>query len=398
MQFKSLRFEDPDKELRFANHRLPTLVNSLRISVMLMAFCMTFNILVLFLTMSDDSRGASNGPALLGMSMSCFCIALYIVIFLHLKGFCNSLGKVRSPEHFERLTLVAILSIILWTVFNNRFRLAHMFGLQPEQVWDLEDCGRMTESLTFLILTMVVALAGMFLPIRSNLLPLVPAFAVLSFVVVIILFGSPEAPVKSVVNVILLSIMGVLTVVSSRQNEMRERERFSEITEVRNEMIIHKVARFDLEHQLEQPNVQTSSVSSLSTRIGRQSSSHVDERSLSEAELTGVTINLSESEFAVSSVRSEQTSELDASDSGHAKARPEYTVKSSQSAGKVTTQIKNHNPCTETSAQTDVTWSIDCGFKCHRCSLPPTPYTTADARDRTWRALNRLELGCQRIM
>merc|ERR1719310_1077770 len=58
-----------------------------------------------------------------------------------------------------------------------------------------------------------------------------------------------------------------MAVLGCHQNEARERDRFIEVSKVRKEMVEERVARFDLEHQLQQSSAVRA------THMGRYSTS-----------------------------------------------------------------------------------------------------------------------------
>lgn len=294
----SLRFSNTEQEHAFAKSRMPAVVKNLRMGSMLLMVVVLFGLV--FVMMSGRFSGPHQEPTLyvLGVNGLTICISLGLFFYLRKSvtmvyddGTPSIATTTLCPEQCERLGVLLALWATLVAYGASIFRISRLFGLDPEEAFKIEDACFLSDSSLLLALDCVVTAVALFLPIRVHILVVVPIAVVSSFVVSSLFLGSPDGTKTVMMNIIFMMLLSIMAVLGCHQNEARERDRFIEVSEVRKEMVEERVARFDLEHQLEQSSVVKA------THVGTHSSQQDDgdQRLQQSAEMTELSFELSAS-------------------------------------------------------------------------------------------------------
>eukprot|EP00746_Dinoflagellata_sp_MGD_P023528 gnl/MRDRNA2_/MRDRNA2_155140_c0_seq1.p1 gnl/MRDRNA2_/MRDRNA2_155140_c0~~gnl/MRDRNA2_/MRDRNA2_155140_c0_seq1.p1 ORF type:complete len:492 (-),score=64.56 gnl/MRDRNA2_/MRDRNA2_155140_c0_seq1:240-1715(-) len=367
--FRSLQFSDLMKENDFAKSRMPSLVRSLRLGSMVLFAVTSLGTLSSALSISYVAESV-RAPAMFVLIVNSvtliLCLSMVLFLRVHapivLDDDAMVVKTTLSPEAIEKIAVVASLFVVFTTNATNSFRVARLFGLDPVTAWDTYECD-FTDSIFALSLDTIVTAVAVFLPIRMNLLPAVPVMALLSFILTSVFLGSPETISSQAMISVQLMALGYLVLMGCRMTEARERGRFEETFKARQEMVTERVARFGLEHQMEQ-NSTHSQQAPVTTVYG--SSIFSDSLQYSSAETTShVSITTGMAATRIPEDRSEIFTLLSQSES------PE--TKHGREIGTQTEFIS----CQDKSTDPLLVWSKDAdGWKCSRCSKPPLPPTT----------------------
>lgn len=409
--FRKLRFPETEKEHEFVRSRMKPLVKHMQLGAI---FAVVVAVIdgVLILTGGNFVRLHAL-PAMFKVIVDGFALCVCVSVFLYLRKrasllFDSEVDVLKTtlrPDQLEKLAIALSLFGVFFNCASNRFRVALMLGVDPQDAWNTSICN-FTDSNFVLGLDTVVTAVAVFLPIRMHLLPVVPVMAVVSFVSTSVAIGSPETLSKQVMNVLWLCLLGCFVLIGCHANEARERERFDETFTARKEMVTERVARYDLERQIEKsicfsgaghsqaeipmPSCSASGAAPSGDRLPRTGSHSAETFSLSD--LTSGTLNLTEGEPSIQAAVVGNLSTATATSSvGHAAQMDNSIQKQSAqpnlnmiSSSGFTSQHNTRSPkqssseATQTVAPVLMDKALDpllswdgTSWKCNRCSKPP---------------------------
>eukprot|EP00746_Dinoflagellata_sp_MGD_P157903 gnl/MRDRNA2_/MRDRNA2_86345_c1_seq1.p1 gnl/MRDRNA2_/MRDRNA2_86345_c1~~gnl/MRDRNA2_/MRDRNA2_86345_c1_seq1.p1 ORF type:complete len:521 (+),score=31.43 gnl/MRDRNA2_/MRDRNA2_86345_c1_seq1:94-1656(+) len=350
--FSSLRFSDPEQEHAFVESRTPCLTRNLRLGIILLMLAVllgTMHIIYWYLVTGSDRLTVYISVCTNGVTV---CISLGMLFYLtklirsmNDDGIETTVATLR-PQNIERLGVcMAILSIFV--AYNlSRPRMSRLFG-QVES----GDTRSESDSNLLLALDTIVTCVALGVPIRVHILLVVPIAAVSSFVATSIFLGSPESAHSVATNTVLMIILIIMAVAGSHQIEARERDRFVEVSKVRKEMVKERIARFDLEHQLEQSNVFSGRQEHFHSGIGEDT--------------TEVSFELSVSKPSEASSSQNQPTNVVLGRQRYGKGDVSHSESGLHALEKISAPVMQ-----DKSTDPLLIWKPD-GWQCQRCQKPP---------------------------
>eukprot|EP00746_Dinoflagellata_sp_MGD_P142596 gnl/MRDRNA2_/MRDRNA2_75530_c0_seq1.p1 gnl/MRDRNA2_/MRDRNA2_75530_c0~~gnl/MRDRNA2_/MRDRNA2_75530_c0_seq1.p1 ORF type:complete len:522 (-),score=79.79 gnl/MRDRNA2_/MRDRNA2_75530_c0_seq1:517-2082(-) len=317
----SLRFSNQQIEDEYVQQQLPFLAYALRRFAQVALPVCLFQAVVVALEArkAKNLSGLYSRPVwfvLLTLAIEIFmCVG--IILWLQRQG-SKDAGKKLQPAALERTSLALGVLTIFTIVGVNKFRVAVLFGFEPEEVWgDIT----FTDSSFTLLLDAVLTMMC-FMPIRVDQVRWIPLVVIFTYLGTFLAIGSPDAVANIIINILTMAAMGYLTLHGSKRMETQLRQQFDEVAKAKNQMLSERVLRFDLEHQFER----------LAPKAASENSGGGNAATLRDDRLSDTV------SFNLSSV-----------------------------TGKSTGRPSSH----EESIQTDLSWTVKTGFKCLRCSRPP---------------------------
>eukprot|EP00746_Dinoflagellata_sp_MGD_P151261 gnl/MRDRNA2_/MRDRNA2_82899_c0_seq1.p1 gnl/MRDRNA2_/MRDRNA2_82899_c0~~gnl/MRDRNA2_/MRDRNA2_82899_c0_seq1.p1 ORF type:complete len:513 (-),score=64.33 gnl/MRDRNA2_/MRDRNA2_82899_c0_seq1:160-1698(-) len=354
----SLRFSVVQKENDFAKSRMPALVKSLQLGAAILCFLMPVN--AAFAVIGGNMSGPHSSPTLFMLGVDAAAFLIYLGLFVYLRT--PLIETKKSPAHLERVAIAMFLLAILLSCTTDGFRTARLFGVDPEAAWNRNMC-QFTDSTYALRLDGIVTAVGVFVPVRAHILPVIPTTAAVSFVLTSTLLGTSETFSQVASNTLLLSVIGYILCVGCRMTEARERVHFSETIEAQQQMVTEKVARFDLEHQIERTSLSTQGQGMVEVKEGVGG---LIPKTLGRAEddLTSGTLDLS----SLSSKPGGGTSVLDLSSKSSKPSTIVWPISPRKDVGTDPVYAEVEDKATDPL----LVWN-EAGWKCQRCSKPPLP-------------------------
>eukprot|EP00746_Dinoflagellata_sp_MGD_P019134 gnl/MRDRNA2_/MRDRNA2_14445_c0_seq2.p1 gnl/MRDRNA2_/MRDRNA2_14445_c0~~gnl/MRDRNA2_/MRDRNA2_14445_c0_seq2.p1 ORF type:complete len:706 (-),score=68.64 gnl/MRDRNA2_/MRDRNA2_14445_c0_seq2:12-1985(-) len=235
--------------------RFPLFLKNFRRLAGIMMFSASVK-LILVITKEGNFSGPYQGPTMFLTGLYSFIvlvnlILLWIIDIARTRTYQgNGLENASQPEIWEKIAIALLSLVVSIAIVGQRTRAARLFNLGVKEAWNLDACG-MTDSNLVLALDGIHCFACLFLPIRAHIkLPFtlsVPLlYGLLSFIL-----GSPESLSKVLANLLLLIAFCWIQFMGYFAAEAKDRKLFEDISKVQAQAVAEKVARFDLEHQME---------------------------------------------------------------------------------------------------------------------------------------------------